>query len=64
MTLKKQISIDKKTAGRYLLAHHKLLEPRKRKGKKAIIDLIRHLNCIQFDTAGFNYSCRRLALIK
>jgi uncharacterized protein YcaQ len=50
MTILKQISIDNKTARRFLLEHQQLLEPRKRKGNKTIIDLIRHLNCIQFDT--------------
>lgn len=50
MTSIKQIQIDNLTARRFMLTHHKLLDPRKKKGKKAILELIRHLNCIQFDT--------------
>jgi uncharacterized protein YcaQ len=50
MMTKTQITINNKTARRFILTHHRLLDPRKMKGKSAILELIRHLNSIQFDT--------------
>jgi uncharacterized protein YcaQ len=47
--LKADISVTKKQAGRFLLAHHRLLQPRKLRGKQGILDYIEHVGCIQYD---------------
>lgn len=47
--LKADITVSKKQAGRFLLAHHHLLPPRKLRGKQGILDYIAHVGCIQYD---------------
>ena len=44
-----QITISKKDARRFLLAHHKLLLPRQFKGKQGVREYIQHVESIQFD---------------
>ncbi len=36
-------------ARRFLLAHQRLLPPRAVRGKKGVVELLRHLGCIQYD---------------
>lgn len=43
------IHIDKAQARRFILNHLHLLPPRKLSGKQGVYDLIRKLNCIQYD---------------
>jgi uncharacterized protein YcaQ len=43
------LTISKRDARRFLLAHHSLWPPRKLKGKDGILDYIQHVNCIQYD---------------
>jgi len=45
----KILTITKKQARRYLLAHQGLWPPYKLEGKAGILDHIRHVGCIQFD---------------
>jgi len=44
-----QITITKKEARRFLLAHHNLLPPRQFKGKQGVLEYIQHVDSIQFD---------------
>lgn len=44
------MTISKQDARRFMLAHHHLWPPRRLKGKSGILDLVRHLGCIQFDS--------------
>lgn len=48
-TSKPDITVTKKQAARFLLAHHRLLPPRKLRGKQGILDYIDHVGCIQYD---------------
>lgn len=41
--------IDKQHARRFLLAHQSLLPPRKLSGARGVLELIRRVNCIQYD---------------
>jgi hypothetical protein len=43
------ITLDKAHACRFLLAHQRLLPPRRLVGKEGILDFIRHVGSIQFD---------------
>lgn len=43
------IVVNKAQARRFLLAHQRLLPPRKLHGKQGVLDFIRHVNCIQYD---------------
>ena len=43
------VVINKAHARRFLLAHLRLLPPRKLRGKQGVLDYIRHVNCIQYD---------------
>lgn len=43
------MTLEKAHARRFLLAHQRLLPPQRLEGKDGILDLIRHLGCIQFD---------------
>ena len=43
------IVIRKAQACRFLLAHLRLLPPRRLHGKQGVLDYIRHVNCIQYD---------------
>jgi len=43
------ITIDKITARRFVLAHHRLWPPRQLKGKEGVRQFIRHVGAIQFD---------------
>ena len=43
------VHIDKTTARRFTLAHHRLWPPRQLKGKAGVLEVIQHLGCIQFD---------------
>ena len=43
------ITLSKRAARRFLLAHLHLWPPRSLKGKQAIHDFIRHVGCIQYD---------------
>jgi hypothetical protein len=45
----KTLSLTKKQARRFVLAHQGLLHPYARKGKDGILSFIRHVGCIQFD---------------
>lgn len=44
-----ELSISKEQARRFLVAHHRLLPPRKLVGKQGVLDYVRHVNCIQYD---------------
>lgn len=44
------LTVDSRTARRYLLAHHHLLAPRKLVGKAGILEYFRRVACIQYDT--------------
>lgn len=43
------IQVSAEQARRFLLAHHRLLPPRKLAGKQAALEYVRHVNCIQYD---------------
>lgn len=45
----KQIKLSKQQARQFILAHQKLLIPRKLQGKKGILEFINLVGCIQFD---------------
>ena len=44
-----ELTITRQHARRFLLAHHRLLPPRKLRGKQGVLDYMRHVNCIQYD---------------
>lgn len=44
------ITLDAKTARRFLLAHHGLMPPRAMAGKTGILEYIARVGCIQYDT--------------
>jgi len=44
-----EIEISKEQARRFLLAHHRLLPPRRLQGKQGVLEYVRHVNCIQYD---------------
>lgn len=51
------MKITKKQARHFLLLHHKLMSPRKLKGKDGILEYVRKVGCIQYDpldTVGYN----------
>lgn len=43
------LAISNEHARRFLVMHHRLAPPRKLQGKQGVLDLVRHLNCIQYD---------------
>lgn len=43
------IQVSAAQARRFLLAHHRLLQPRKLAGKQGALDFVRFVNCIQYD---------------
>lgn len=43
------LTLSKRQARRFLLAHHRLWPPRRLKGSRGIMDYIHHVNCIQYD---------------
>jgi uncharacterized protein YcaQ len=44
-----EITISKAQARHFVLAHQRLLPPRKLRGKQGVLDFVRHVNCIQND---------------
>ena len=42
------LTVTKQQARRFLLAHHRLLPPRKLRGKQGTLDYVRHVNCIHY----------------
>lgn len=50
MTMSTPISLTRKQARRYLLAHHALWPPRRLKSKQDVHALLERLGCIQFDS--------------
>ncbi|HET9000146.1 MAG TPA: crosslink repair DNA glycosylase YcaQ family protein, partial [bacterium] len=44
-----ELTITRQQARRFLLAHHRLLPPRKLRGKQGVLDYVRHVHCIQND---------------
>jgi uncharacterized protein len=44
-----ELTLTRQQARRFLLAHHRLLPPRKLRGEQGVLDYIRHVNCIQND---------------
>lgn len=44
-----ELIVSKQQARRFLLAHHRLLPPRRLQGKQGVLDYVRHVNCIQYD---------------
>lgn len=44
-----RMTIEPAHARRFLLAHQRLLPPRSIRGAKAVIDVLRHVGCIQYD---------------
>ncbi|HEY6675965.1 MAG TPA: crosslink repair DNA glycosylase YcaQ family protein, partial [Terrimicrobium sp.] len=47
--MRNPIVIRKAQARRFLLAHLGLWPPRQLRGKRGVLDYIRHVNCIQYD---------------
>jgi uncharacterized protein YcaQ len=44
-----ELTITRRQARRFLLAHLRLLPPRKLRGEQGVLDFVRHVNCIQYD---------------
>src|SRR5579864_6429591 len=44
-----ELTITKQQARRFMLAHLRLLPPRKLRGEQGVLDFVRHVNCIQND---------------
>jgi uncharacterized protein len=44
-----ELTITRQQARRFLLAHHRLLPPRKMRDKQGVLDYVRHVHCIQND---------------
>ncbi len=44
-----QLHLDRSHARRFLLAHQQLLPPRQAVGQAGVVDVFRHLGCIQYD---------------
>ncbi len=44
-----ELTITRQQARRFLLAHVRLLPPRKLRGEQGVLDFVRHVNCIQYD---------------
>jgi uncharacterized protein YcaQ len=44
-----ELTITRQQARHFLLAHLRLLPPRKLRGEQGVLDFVRHVNCIQSD---------------
>src|SRR5262249_39245942 len=57
-----ELIVTRQQARRFLLAHHRLLPPRSLRGKRGVLDFVRHVNCIQHDPINVVGENRHLVL--